>query len=372
MTLTSVSASPEDASAQAATQRRDDSEALTRQTETLRAVLDATNEAMLVFSPEGALLDINRRTTDLFGATTTSYLGRSYTELAPLIERIFADPVAVMARWADMLNSESGRFVDSVEQKWPERRLLMLTSAPLLGAQERSWGRLVALRDVTAQRQVDRLRYEFMEALSASLRGPLTTVKGYVDLLLEDGFEPISAMQREMLGIVKQNADGMVATIEELIDVSLLSAAQGQIQKTYVDLRALVESILRTQLSNERAMLIVNLPEDLPRVYADPDALTQIVHTAFKGALRHAPEVGALRVEAAHVDGHVLLKVRGLLPGDGNLLPSDQPDGQTQDLAQLELAMARSILRQQDGDVLISDAPDGSVTLTLRLPKGPA
>ena len=119
MTLTSVSASPEDASAQAATQRRDDSESLTRQTETLRAVLDATNEAMLVFSPEGALLDINRRTTDLFGATTTSYLGRSYTELAPLIERIFADPVAVMARWADCLLYTSPSPRDRTRSRMP-------------------------------------------------------------------------------------------------------------------------------------------------------------------------------------------------------------------------------------------------------------
>ena len=347
-------------------------EALTRQTETVRAVLDATEEAMLVFAPNGTLVDTNQRTADLFGVAISDYLGRSHTELAPLMERVFTDPVAVMARWDDMLASTDGRFTDALEQKWPEHRLLALDSAPLRGAQERTWGRLFALRDVTAQRQVDRLRYEFMEALSASLRGPLTTVKGYVDLLLEVGFDPLTATQREMLSVVKQNADGMVAIIEELIDVALLSAVPSQMQKTYVDLRALVESILRNQLSNNRTALAADLSPDLPRVYGDPDALTQIVRTAFKGSLRLAQGDTPVQITATEADDYLLLHIQGLRSHEGNLLPSEEPGGAPPDLAQLELAMARSILRQQGGDVVVNNRADGGVILTLRLPKGPA
>ena len=345
--------------------------ALTRQTETVRAVLDATDEAMLVFAADGILVDANQRTADLFGVVITDYFGRSHIELTPLVERIFNDPVAVMAHWANMLASAEGHFTNTFEQKWPEHRLLMLDSAPLRGAQDHTWGRLFALRDVTAQRQVDRLRYEFMEALSASLRGPLTTVKGYTDLLLEAGFDPLTATQREVLSVVKQNADGMVATIEELIDVALLSAAHGQIQKTYVDLCALVESILRNQLSSERANLVVSLSPDLPKVYGDPEALTQIVRTALKGSLRLVQDDAPVSVSAVAAGGHVLLNIQGLRPQNGDLLPSDEPGGATLDLSQLELAMARSILRQQGGDVVISETAGDSVTLTLRLPKDP-
>ncbi|MDP8922885.1 MAG: SpoIIE family protein phosphatase [Chloroflexota bacterium] len=134
-----------------------------------RAVLDAVSEAILFVSPDRRILTVNRRFTELFGIEADGVVGRRVAELQPDIERIFADAAGMAARVDSTAPDADQQFTEIVVQRWPERRELELWSGPVRGADGRYLGREYAFRDVTAQREVERLKEERRRQLEEDL-----------------------------------------------------------------------------------------------------------------------------------------------------------------------------------------------------------
>ncbi len=87
-------------------------------------------------------------------------------------------------------------------------------------------GRVLALRDVTAERVIADMKNEFVSTVSHELRTPLTSIKGYVDLILDGSAGDINEMQQEFLGIVKENSDRLVELINEMLDISRIESGR--------------------------------------------------------------------------------------------------------------------------------------------------
>ena len=68
------------------------------------------------------------------------------------------------------------------------------------------------------------MKNEFVSTVSHELRTPLTSIKGYVDLILDGDAGEINEIQREFLGIVKENSDRLVELINEMLDISRIES----------------------------------------------------------------------------------------------------------------------------------------------------
>src|SRR5262249_17140588 len=151
-------------------------------------------------------------------------------------------------------------------------------------------GRLYVLRDVTHQREVDRMKTEFVSMVSHELRTPLTSIKGYVDLLLEGEVGDISEEQQDFLTIVKNNADRLVALINDLLDISRIEAGRVELRRTALDLTHVVSGVatmLGPQFEAKRQRLVLKLPSVLPAAWADHDRVTQIVTNLLSNAYKY-------------------------------------------------------------------------------------
>ena len=100
----------------------------------------------------------------------------------------------------------------------------------------RDLGRLDAFRDVTRERELDRMKDEFVSLVSHELRTPLTSIKGYVDLLIDGDAGDVTEEQKEFLEIVKNNSDRLVLLVNDLLDVSRIEAGRVNLRVQPVDL----------------------------------------------------------------------------------------------------------------------------------------
>jgi PAS domain-containing protein len=157
--------------------RREQAEADHARAET-RAVLDATGEAMVLVDPDRRFRLVNRAFTELLGVTSEEVLGRDFRELGAVVARVFADPDGFARLVAGTAAAPTRRFVADVRQRWPRERDLELTTAPVPaapgpggpgGAEGAARGRLYALRDVTHEREVARLKEEQRRLLEDEL-----------------------------------------------------------------------------------------------------------------------------------------------------------------------------------------------------------
>jgi signal transduction histidine kinase len=367
--------------------RRQAESALTRQygaAEAARretaAILNATNEAIVLVNQDRVFLRVNRRFEALFGIPASSVLGLRFDDVQGLLANVFADAAAFSAAIANSAADGRPEFGGAVTQQWPEQRDLAFFSAAVPGPEGGSIGRLFVFRDVTAERTADRLKTEFVSLVSHELRTPLTSIKGYIDLLAAGEVGPLTADQLEFLGIAKSNADRLVALINDLLDISRIEAGKVDLRRQPLALGALLQQIVtsfRPQLAARQQALSLDLPRDLPVIEGDADRLTQVFSNLLSNATKYTPPGGAttirVRASAEAVQVDVTDTGIGMTPEEVEQLFTKffrsghrlvREAGGTG----LGLTITRSLVELHGGQILVRSTPGLGSTFSVRLP----
>jgi PAS domain S-box-containing protein len=347
-----------------------------------RAVLDAANEAMCFFTPDLHLRMVNERFGDIFGCAAAEVVGRQASELRPYMERALADPDGFRELFRRAAAQPEQRVHQVIVQRWPVPRELALYSTAVFGAADTYLGRLLVFRDVTHEREVDRMKTEFVSLVSHELRTPLTSIKGYVDLLLDGDAGEVTADQRDFLGVVRSNADRLMALINDLLDISRIESGKVELRRAALDVAGLIAGAvgsLRPQFEAKGQRLHLDLPAALPAVWADADRVTQILINLLSNAHKYTPAGGEIAVSA-------------MLDGDGDTIRvavRDTGIGLTaEEQAQLftkffrarnrtteevggtglGLAITRSLVEMHGGQMDVASAPGQGSTFGFTLP----
>ena len=173
-------------------------------------------------------------------------------------------------------------------------------------------GRVLALRDVTTEREIADMKNEFVSTVSHELRTPLTSIKGYVDLILDGSAGPINEVQEEFLGIVKENSDRLVELINEMLDISRIESGRVHLRVEPLDMADSIEGAVdtfRAVLSQADRTIDVQVPDNLPLVVADADRVGQVLINLISNALKYSPGGGQVTVNAKHSGDFVVVAV---------------------------------------------------------------
>jgi PAS domain S-box-containing protein len=282
----------------------------------MRAIVDSVVEGLWLVAPDQQLLSVNRQCEELLGIAASQVVGQRLDDLRPLVDRIFADPEGFASRVGASVTDTSARFKETYVQVWPQERQLELMSTPV-HSDGRFLGRLYALRDVTQERELDRMKTEFVSQVSHELRTPLTAIKGFNDLLLDGDAGEINEEQAEYLGIVKQNVDRLVSLINDLLDVARMESGRITLKLAAIDLReivALVVATMRPLIDAKDQTLTVEIAPELPPAWGDHDRILQVITNLVSNAYKYTPAGGAIRVAVAQRDErlHVAVQDTGM------------------------------------------------------------
>jgi len=219
-------------------------------------------------------------------------------------------------------------------------------------------------------KELDETKDDFISMASHQLRTPLTSVKGYISMLMEGDAGKINHMQREMLGQAFFSSQRMVYLIADLLNVSRLKTGKFVIEPTPVDLSVVVEEEL-AQLEETAASrdlkLTYDKPKHFPQLMLDEVKTRQVIMNFVDNAIYYTPQGGHIDVQLTEKSGTVELRVTD----DGIGVPkSEQPHLFTKfyragnarkarpDGTGLGLFMAKKVIVAQGGS-LIFESKEG-------------
>lgn len=196
---------------------------------------------------------------------------------------------------------------------------------------------------------------EFVSFVAHELKNPLTSIKGYSDVLLGGAVGGLSDMQRNFLNTIRFNAERMNTLVSDLNDVTKLQTNNMQITFASVNVRSVVTETLRPlqkQIEDKGQNLFVDVPDDLPLIRADQNRLIQVLTNLVSNAHKYTPPNGDVNVRA-FVD-HDLRDSKGrALPPMMHISVADSGIGMSEeDLARLFTPYFRSdnpLAREQPG-----------------------
>jgi PAS domain S-box-containing protein len=288
----------------------------------IRAITDGVDEALMLVAPDGRVLDVNQRYVELFGVPHERIVGQRLEDTRTLFDQIFVEAETLYQLTLTSSADTQGEHKRFVTQGWPQARELQLFSTPVRDA-EGFLGRLFVFRDVTREREVDRMKTEFVSLASHELRTPLTSIKGFTQMVLDGDAGEVNEEMQEYLGIVLSNAERLVALVNDLLDISRIESGRVQLKSEAVDLGEIAGTVVATlqqKIKEKGQTLTVDVEPAATSVLGDKDKLIQVLTNYVSNAYKYTPEGGQIRIIIRRQDDFAHVSVSdtgyGIAPED--------------------------------------------------------
>jgi signal transduction histidine kinase/DNA-binding response OmpR family regulator len=174
-------------------------------------------------------------------------------------------------------------------------RSLAVTAARLGSADA---GMVWTVRDMSERARLERAKSEFVATASHELRSPLTSIKGFVELL-EHSSEGMTDRQREFIEIILKSTDRLVELVNDLLDVARIEADHVEINRRPIDVGEVVHEVVELfapRVDSKGQRLTTHVSPTLPSALADPGRVRQIVANLLTNAHLYTPDGGTLHV----------------------------------------------------------------------------
>jgi signal transduction histidine kinase len=224
---------------------------------------------------------------------------------------------------------------------------------------------------------------QFVSIVTHELRIPLTSIKGYTDLIRQGMVGPVNEKQNEFLDVIRNNVGRMTTLISDLSDISRIERGLLKLELGHASLEDTIEETtnsLRQKLDEKSQELIIDIPDNLPQVYTDPNRLVQILTNLVSNAWKYTPEGGSITIRAMHQDDQVKVEVIddgiGISQEDQTKLfsqffRSESPAVREQTGWGLGLNVTKRLVEVLSGDIGVVSKPGGGSRFWFTLPTTP-
>jgi two-component system, OmpR family, phosphate regulon sensor histidine kinase PhoR len=263
----------------------------------------------------------------------------------------------------------------------PQRELDLAGQSVLLsGRALPQGGALLVLHDVTELRRLETVRRDFVANVSHELKTPLTSISGYAETLTHD--RPDAETTHRFLSVILSNAQRMQRLVDDLLDLSRIESGRWQPAPERLEAASVareVWALLAERAQQRRVRFETVIAPDAAVVYADPDALRQVLSNLFDNALRYTPPGGSISLETRREDGGVTLRVRDTGSGIANEhLPriferfyrADPHRSREEGGTGLGLAIVRHLIEAHDGRIAATSEVGGGTVISAWFPEG--
>jgi two-component system phosphate regulon sensor histidine kinase PhoR len=220
-------------------------------------------------------------------------LGYDSTDLLPGLPELFRVKAAREVVDAVM----QGDAVQDRELEMDDRVFLM-NARPLP-----TGGAVLVIHDLTEMRRLEAMRRDFVANVSHELKTPLTSISGYAETLQSDTPDPETT--RRFLSTIVTNARRMQRLVDNLLDLARLEAGRWQPEREPVDIAQAAADTWSALRDGSRALSVdfeVEVGADADTVFADSDALRQVLTNLLDNSLRYTPPGGRITCRS-RIDG---------------------------------------------------------------------
>ena len=328
----------------------------------LEAVLANTEDAVILVEEDGAakVMLANRAACQAFGMSD-GVIGR------PLAEVACNDTLTKLFQ-----GTSSEARATRAEIPLADGRTLNAHVTPISGV-----GRVAVMQDITHLKELDRMKSEFVSTVSHDLRSPLTSVKGFADLMPVVG--SLNDQQQDFVAKIQRGVATITELVSDLLDLGRIEAGV-DLEMEPCDIGAIVEEAMKdlnSQAKLKKQSLQWQIAPDLPPVLGNSLRLSQAVCNLVGNAIKYTPEGGRISVSASVQDDQVRVEVED----DGiGISVADTPyifdkfyrvrSKETEDIvgSGLGLSIVRSIIEKHQGRIWVQSRVGEGSTFTFVLP----
>ena len=283
----------------------------------LTAVIDNMADGLLVTDTDGFITHVNPALSYMFDLKETEMIGKDCNKifgfgLAEIIEKTRILSNEIFTTEIALARNRIGKAVATGIRK-----------DTVQSEEEKGIGSVILIRDITTEKEVDRMKTDFISTVSHELRTPLTSVRGFTEIIKkrldEEIFPQLTphkysrAIKRvkENLEIILSEGERLTALINDVLDISKLEAGKVDWKMERLKLPDIIDRAMSSTsaLFDQKQLEFIKVIEDkLPEVFGDRDRLIQVIINLLSNAVKFT-EKGFVTCRAKKTSNHVMVSI---------------------------------------------------------------
>ena len=262
------------------------------------ALIDSTLDGICLTDEHGEILISNRPLRHLARELGMPQEGTVPERLMAIADRL-AEPDRYRARMRELARAVGEATLDEFELRGSGRVFRGYT-APVQDPDGSFAGRVWTLREVTADRELDRMRDAFVATVSHELRTPLTSISGFLEMMHEEE-QALGESGKSYLEVIRRSTERLHALVEDLLLIAQIEAKRVELDLLPVDVVELATRAVESQrpAAEEKGVTVEVIANHPPIVRADRIRLTQVLDNLVSNAVKFTNDGGSVRVHIA-------------------------------------------------------------------------
>ncbi len=325
----------------------------------LDALLKKIHDGVIVTNQEQVIVLMNRAAGSALGIEPDEVIGKPYTAVVSQPEVL------------ELLDPQTRGLADRTEMIVEDGRSFMIQRTPIPEV-----GIALTLNDITSLKKLDRIKSDFVSAVSHDLRSPLTAILGYAELVERAG--PVNELQQEFIRRVQASVQNITYLVDDLVNLGRIEAGLDT-RREPIDLPQVIEQVsqnFKKAIARKNAELTVELPEDLPDFHGNPVQIRQMFEHLIDNSIKYSQEGGRITVTGEVEQDQIIIQFAdsgiGIPPADlpyifDKFFRASNVDSETAGTG-LGLAIVRSIVLSHGGRIWVDSSLEQGTVFTIVLP----
>ncbi len=341
---------------------------LQEQTRRLEALVQSMEDGLILSDLKGMVIYANRRVAELSELTHEDLAN---IQVERVMNRVLSKSIEDISKQDEIKNIFEGTKQKlEVALKSAGRTLnLRFETFNVTDAKNMLIGRGLILHDITADRELDRMKSNLISTVSHELRTPLAAIKGYASTLLAEDVEWDSKSQKEFLSIISDETDRLTGLVNNLLDLSRIEAGSLKLSLEKCNIEECIQHGARQANLGSKNKFEVEIEAGLPSFYADVPRLETIIRNLIENSIKYGGEETSIDIKVNKQGEAIVFRVTD----DGPGIPPEKSEriferfyrlddslARVTSGAGLGLAICQGLVRAHQGDIWVESMNAGA------------
>lgn len=276
----------------------------------IETLINSLSDPVIGLDDKDRILFINEQALSITGLGNEEIIGRKAEELAlknDLLRTLLQNMLEENSK------SESLKIYSNNRESHFEQLMVPISILPTGELIKKRIGTFLILRNITAYKQLDAAKTNFIATVSHEFKTPIASMKMSLQLLENEKTGTLNEEQQSLVESLRDDTERLLRTTGELLNITQVENGKAQFQTANLDIAPIVEKAI---VANEKVAarkdvrLILPEPADLPQVFIDAEKAEWIISNLISNAIRYSYDNSEIKIKSAVTPSHVEVMVK--------------------------------------------------------------